>query len=488
MLINGKEICFVAMVDTKSKAVAWYPLTADGNVLSDITCDTLSELESAGDMETLALDAKTMKAMIAEVIQQRVAAGVQKGDPSLKYDAIYRDVVREHLIPVKAAPVYYLNNDSMLPATKIGTDPRTGYTVLNEYKDTIIKYDETAIVEDKIIQAFYDQLENGDYLLYYLNEFRHNRKIPVVLTSGYGGAGKSTVLKHYTVYKQPCKDYFKGDTSTSNFGETSLILCEEADAANAPNLTLNRVKEAITSKYHSVRKLYKDGNLVVGDVTILFSANSNALSLIMQLYNHKGEDIESIRRRTSTFNFTKENWSYLQRTGHNRYLNVEAIQSPLPDGRRSCPIDAHLNYLKSIHYFDKFQRGAKEFILKHSPNVDLCSRLSQRSGAILEILRHEFKNSNDGDKYVMTQTSDLMRAFKSDKPNASIGEKKASNDLEDICPECFSVIRSNSELVIILNDKKKLVATYDAHIKNTSVIPPDSTDALAYAPKNHLPV
>jgi hypothetical protein len=375
----------------------------------------------------------------------------------------------------------------MLPVTKIGTDPRTGFVVLNEHRDTIIKYDETAIVEDKIIQAFYDQLENGDYLLYYLNEFRHNRKIPVVLTSGYGGAGKSTVLKHFTVYKQPCKDYFKGDTSTSNFGYTSLILCEEADVVNAPNLTLNRVKDTITTKYHTVRELYKDGRLVIGDVTILFSANSNALSLIMQLYNHKGEDVESIRRRTSTFNFTDANWSYLQRTGHNRYLNVEAIQSPLPDGRRSCPIDAHLNYLESIHYFGKFQRGTKEFVLIHSPNVDLCSRLSQRSGAILEILRDVFKDSNDGDKYVVTRTSELMEAFRGEH-KGPVGTKKASDDLEDICPKCCSVIRSNSELVIILKDKKKLIATYDAHIKNTSVIPPDSTDALAYAPKSHIPV
>ena len=90
---------------------------------------------------------------------------------------------------------------------------------------------------------FYAQLENGDCLLHYLNEFRHNRPLPAILTAGYGGSGKSTVLKHYTTYKQPCKTYFSGDLSVGNFGKTSLILCEEAEKDSCKTLSLNKVKD-----------------------------------------------------------------------------------------------------------------------------------------------------------------------------------------------------------------------------------------------------
>jgi hypothetical protein len=483
MRINDKDVYFVGCVKPDRDTISWYPIGTDDTVFTGATCDSLEELEKIAPCFSLGMSLSTMRANINCVIKQRRAAGVTD-DYALKRNNIYREVVTEHLVFIESPPTVYLNCDSMKPCVKVGIDPLTDQVVLNKYEDIIIKYDPTVIREDPIIRDFYAQLENGDCLLHYLNEFRHNRPLPAILTAGYGGSGKSTVLKHYTTYKQPCKTYFSGDLSVGNFGKTSLILCEEAEKDSCKTLSLNKVKDMVTTEWHNVRTLYKDGFTAHGSVTLLFSANDRGESLVLRLYNHKGDDAKSIRRRTSTFHFNEANTEYLNKTQHGKYLNTTAIERPL-SGKRSTPIDAHLNYLESIGFFNnpRFEKtGDNKFLLIYSPHVSLGGKLYARSAKILEHLYEAFSGT---DSYKMLRSSDLMDAFKSERRGA-IGLVTMGEDLEYVCPSTFEIDRVNGDYLIHLKNRGLLTDTYMAHIEGTNVVPPASVTKLMGVPKHNV--
>lgn len=460
----GKSIFFVAYTNSRKESVNWYAVDDDGQVFMNATCNTLVELERVSPFLASGMTRTIMMSNIARILKQRRQANVTDAH-ALNRDVIYKEIVNDHLVAITSPPTFRLNCTEMKPSSRLKPNLQTGELNIVHYKDVIVKYDPSVIIEDKTIQAFYDQLENGDYLLYYLNEFRHNQKLPALLLAGDGGSGKSTVLKSYTAYKVPCTTFFKRDSNTGNFGDTSLVLCEEADKSSCGNLTLNLVKDAITTERHNIRKLYCDNTQVVGNITILFSANNNKHSLVLNLYNQKGEDAVSVKRRTSTFNFTDTNALYMTTNGCGKYLNEKILECPLADGRRSTLIDAHLNYLESIHYFDnpKFIKGELLLVVVHSPNVVVCTRLSIRSGVILERLYSASKDYPVGSKIKCVRSGDVLAAFSYERGKIP-SRKGIMNDLEDICPGCFHVGHSNTDHVLTLIDKDKLSKMYFDHM------------------------
>jgi hypothetical protein len=249
--------------------------------------------------------------------------------------------------------VYHMNCDCKSPYLSVSHNAYHDKYILNHHEDITIKFNRISEF-NKDVHDFFGGIENGFWLLYYLNKFRHNERIPAVLLFGEGGSGKSVVLSYFQSYKEEsCKSFFK-ENFTGNFGATSLIIDEETSSASAKNFDLNVLKDLATNDIHSTRKMYSNPAQCKGHVTMLFSCNDNQRSLMMKELNKPGEDVASIKRRMSFFAFdkkAKENTEKIISNGGKIWewgRRTEDYQTP-------TVIDKHLNYLEDNKIFEKME-------------------------------------------------------------------------------------------------------------------------------------
>lgn len=494
----NKKSSFVRVIDAKTQTVNFYAMTDDNTIFKRCICNSL---DSYSRMVGFA-DYKYPYAKVVEDInrQQQAYRNLQQTPPSK--DDLYKKLVLDNSFSITGDERLILNCKEKSPTTKLRYNPLSDEWFIEHHDDITFKFDKSIAKESPLLTNFYGQIENGEYLLYYLNEFRYQRQIPILCLLGFGGSGKSTVIKQFTSYKPLCCTKYFAERYTGDFGKTSLIVEEESDEKNSPNLTLNSIKDLQTTTIHSIRRMYENPCKAYGFVTILFSSNKNQHSLMSQLLNIKGEDVESIKRRMSTFNFTEANNQYIRANERGRELN-ELI---LPDGSGiSTPLDAHLNYLEEKGFFkqSKFKKTTPLYLTIHSDAVEVCSRLSQNEGLLLEELYNTFigvgtanqfvdgdvdnttttkidsyqlnfstiesvvttdKDGNEFKRNITRQLGGIETALKQCCGKNQPGEVVAKTKIEYVAPDVFVVKRSNNTIKIFLRNKSSLIKTYNQHI------------------------
>lgn len=476
--MSESNYLFISVANKKSKKIEWYPLLEDGTVLLSAKVDNYEEYLRVAVSYSL-----QSRDHLKRYMDIRKAEYRDNPNECPKNNVLYAEFVGTHLIPVLGGERYLLNCKSNVASAKVVKDIRTGQYAIERSNDITYKFNRRS-VESKLLTEFYGQIENGDYLLYYLNEFRNIRQIPVLILSGYGGSGKSTIINHFSSYKQhTCKSYFE-EKYTGDFGNTSLIVQEEAEKeSNCPKLSLNALKELSTNNIHRLRLMHSDPTTANGFVTILLSCNDNHKSLIMQMLNSKGEDVYSIKRRMSTFYFTEANKNWIKQNAPGTDIDRGHLVNEADDLQPDCTtdLDAHLNWLEDQGFFNskKFtEKTTPLFVLVHSPRINICDRLSDNDALLLEELFNEFVTKLKGDTYKLSFVKEtptfngnsrvtpeyrpIERAF-FQIGNKIPGETKVRKQIEYVCPETFQVWRSNNAIRIGLLNPRALRDIYRKH-------------------------
>ena len=478
-----KEKAFVNIIDTKTKQLDRYAILADGTIYYNVKIKTMDTLKLLEKSMAFNISTATLDTNVATILQASKSTGGQGISTADATKIIFNDLS----VNVTGNTVFQMNSKAKLPATRIEKNDNTGQYDLIFENDVTIQCP-NIIERNELIETVYSKIENGDYILYYLNEFRRCRKIPILVFVGPGGTGKTNAgVNPFISYKpagKVCKKYFGGDNSTGELGNTSLIVEEESDKYKSPTLTLNTLKDSTTSNEHFVRRLFFDGVSARGFLTFIFSCNDNNKSLILNLLNAKGEDVISIRRRTSTFYFDKSLGEYLQLRDasgktygqlFSEYIKVDVY------GSGSSNMDRHLNYLESINFFDnpKFKATSYNMLTVHSPKVNVCESLSNDMAVLLEelyaqfilgkkdkhILRYEREETvkpsriMDGHSFSEWRMNPLEQAIMTITKSKPAKQSLLYN-LNVVAKDAFTITRSNSNYVINLITPDILLEAY----------------------------
>jgi hypothetical protein len=490
-----KNMAFVNIIDTKNKQLDKYAILSDGNIYFNVKIKNLDTLKLLEKSMVFNVSSAMLEYNINIIIQTSKSGGNING---ISHTDAMNIVFRDLSINVTGNTIYQLNSTEKMPRTKAVKNINSGQFDI-VFENDVVVHCPPMSERNELIESVYSQIENGDYILYYINEFRHCHKIPILVFVGPGGAGKTSAgVNPFISYKpagKVCKSFFAGDNSTGELGNTSLIVEEESDMKKSPNLTLNMLKDSTTTNYHNIRRLYADSISARGFLTFLFSCNDNHRSHILSLLNAKGEDAVSIKRRTSTFYFDSRLANYLNQPmdsnipdGKSRgrvfsdYLNIDT------HGDGSSPFDRHLNYLESIGFFNnnKFKKLEYNLLTVHSPKINICESLSNDMGVLLEELYDYFivgktdRRILKYDKEEIIKYSDNGNIFTNWKYNSleqaiiTITKGKPSKktllyNLNVVAKDAFSVVRSNSNYVIILKSSEILIDAYNKQNGNDEI-------------------
>ena len=481
--LQGKA--FICTVDVKTKQLVRYAILADQTIYFTVKINSLETMKALE--RSMSFNVST--SIISQNIDQIIQLSKSNGGAGILYTDAQKTVFNDLTINVLGNTYFQMNSISKLPQTRIEKNDNTGqYDLIFEHDVTI--QCPKLFERNELIETVYGMIENGDYILYYLNEFRHGHKIPILVHVGPGGAGKTNAgINPFVNYKYPgkvCKNYFGGDNSTGELGNTSLIVEEESDKKKSPNLSLNTLKDATTTDDHYIRRLYFDGVTARGFLTFLFSCNDNTRSYILNLLNAKGEDVISIRRRTSTFYFDKSLGDYLQLRDattkktfgqlFSEYIKIDIY------GSGSSNMDRHLNYLERVGFFNapKFNETSYNMLTVHSPRVNVCESLSNDMAVLLEELYVQFIIKRNvkhilkyGSEEVITRSVRGGSPLIEWKPNPleqaimTITKGKPAKrsliyNLNVVAKDAFEISRSNNNYVINLVNSEIL---QDAYVK-----------------------
>jgi hypothetical protein len=274
--INGKDRWFVAISNGGDKPkYKTYMFMNDGSVFLKSTCDSYKEWQdtyaASSDHGTPGITKQMMDAALAAVITQ---VQVQTNNQITRAEA-YTALRREKTYSLINQPRMYLNCTQLRPTQKMTLDVRSDTWFLDYYDDITIRYDNTVRARSQLLEDFFSQIENGDYILYYLNEFRNIRKIPILCFAGTGGSGKTMVAQMFCSYKEDVCTSFFAEKYTGVFGKTSLVFTDEADESSCERLNLNVVKRMQTSTEHDIRIMHTDPTKAYGFPTFVFCSNDN---------------------------------------------------------------------------------------------------------------------------------------------------------------------------------------------------------------------
>ena len=425
-----------------------------------------------------------------DYFKKKIDTLIASSDGKLTLTAALQRAMDDHCIEIKNHNVrYILNSPYPTESTQVIYDVETKTYFKGILDDVMIRYSYRA-KECKELTEFSTFLESPKHMWYALNEFRHNRKVGIQILCGDGGSGKSIWASFYSGYKKyrHCVGFFRGDNNTGNFGKTCLIVEEESDTQKAKGLTLNVIKDMVggksAKKMHYFRKLYNNASAAYGFVVLIFTSNRNRLSKINNELNKKGEDASSIRRRTSTFNFTKELSEWMSKPyrdttmgGYIAHLNDVIVEA---NGDTWTLLDAHLNWLEETGYFNDpiFQTG-KEYIVVHSPHIGICTEHSNDMNVLLESVYEYFlddkKTSWEIKKdEVECQNDPIMMALRNVSKSKIVGTKRVK--------EHFAAINNSGLFEWKRNRKKKWILT----ISDMAVLESLYDSATGYDEKNTM--
>ena len=383
---------------------------------------------------------------------------IQLADKTIKDNEALDRVMEEHTILINPINTRYdLNSPDEFEKTKLVWDHESNSYFRVICNDVFHKYTYRA-KEYPFLSEMLVRGENLKYLFYDLNEFRHNRPTAIKILCGDGGSGKSIWADYFSGYKKygHCVGFFRGDNNTGEFGNTNLIIEEEGDKEKASALTLNVIKDMTGEKrFHRLRRLYKNAKYAYGFATLLFTCNRNSHSKIMTELNRKGEDVKSVRRRISTFNFDTVLSQWLETVvdgetighwlGHANDLIIES------NGDKWTHLDAHLNWLEETGFFnDPDFKVKKQFVVVHSKHINICTGLSNDMNVLLECI-YEYFITHDKTKWEYNrddkgETFDIiMNALQNVSKNKSVCTARVK--------EHFAAI-NNTGLFIWKRDRK----------------------------------
>jgi hypothetical protein len=476
--LNLNDYGFISVINPSTKLSERYAILANGDIHYKLIIKKLGDLELEEQAYTFRKSFNSIKLLATTLYNSWIAQNANTTQTMSQAETI---VMNDLTALVRGKSIYRMNSKTNKSSVKINYD-ELGEDYYLEFHEDTIKQFTPEVEENKFIQSFYEQIENGDILLYYLNEFRHVRPIPTIILAGTGGGGKSTPINHFTSYKRNwCSNFFK-DKFTGDLGETSLIVEEESSSDSSGTLTLNYWKKLQTDKLHALRRMKTDQFMAAGQVTILVSANKTTdTSHFLQLLNRKGEDINSILRRCSTFSVTDQNAQYLLQphpfqTGEvmGQYMNE------VNKGETTTALDRHLNYLESIKYFDapRFKRTTPLYLLCHSPNVDICTRLSNVSANFLEALASVFAKQ-DKITIDMPEKKDIFEFETKEErcpsklvfalwelaSNKKPSQSNIRKHFQDLTDNCFKFYRSTGINRVKLTDREKFNLICKEHFK-----------------------
>lgn len=256
----------------------------------------------------------------------------------------------------------FLNSitDNNLPITSLEYAEKNLSIVSRE--DIIKQYDRIDFSKDRNmvrnfsnIIKYFKTIKGGMFILYYLNEFRKGKKIPVIIFKGVAGSGKNIVVYLFASYKNGTSSTFFSDDKfeTGNLTRSSLITLHETNEMSSSKFSIEKLKDQSESVEHDVRQMHSLTQRTTGFKTFLFTCNNrkeNSL-LLRELYNNTKNDLLPLRRRISVFDFGQDSVDYIK-DGIGDFLGKEITKPTFRDGKVYTIIDALLNYLEDNGHFN----------------------------------------------------------------------------------------------------------------------------------------